>query len=141
LFRTITFVKSAAVVYVNDLNRMEAFYRACFRMDMIDGAADYCVIESELTTLSLVTVPEHVAANLVLSVPPVRREGVPIKLVFTVPSIDAIRPLVAELGGVLDPPETRWEFRGTLHCDGVDPEGNVLQLVQAVTPGIPETDL
>ena len=123
-------VKSAAVLYVKDLLRMRPFYRACFQMVVVDDGQDYCVLESESLTLSLVTVPERLAAAIVLSVPPSRREGVPIKLAFAVDSIEALRPLLTELGGVVDPATSQWEFRGGIHCDGVDPEGNVLQLVQ-----------
>jgi hypothetical protein len=109
---------------------MRAAYRACFLMDVVDEAPDYCVLESEQWTLSLVSVSERVAATLVLAVPPRRREGVPIKLAFVTNTIEGLRPTIAEFGGVLDASETQWEFRGRIHGDGVDPEGNVLQLVQ-----------
>jgi predicted enzyme related to lactoylglutathione lyase len=133
-------VKSAAVLYVQHLGRMRSFYRACFQMDVVDHAHDYSVLESERLTLSLVTVPERVAGAIVLSVPPSRREEVPIKLAFAVDSIEVLRPVFAELGGVVDPATTQWEFRGRTHCDAVDPEGNVIQLVQPVTHALSQTD-
>jgi predicted enzyme related to lactoylglutathione lyase len=129
-------VKSAAVLYVKDLRRMRSFYRACFQMDVVDDAHDYSVLESEPLTLSLVTVPERTAGAIVLSVPPSRREDVPIKLAFAVDSIEVLRPLFAEFGGVVDSATTQWEFRGGIHCDAVDPEGNVIQLVQPITQAI-----
>ena len=112
---------------------MRPFYRTCFKMDVADDAADYCVLESESLTLSLVVVPERVAATIAVSVPPARRDRVPVKLAFPVESIEALRPLVAELGGLVDPASTRWEFRGSILCDGIDPEGNVIQLSEPVT--------
>jgi predicted enzyme related to lactoylglutathione lyase len=133
-------VKSAAVLYVRDLHPMRSFYRACFHMDIVDEAHESCVLESELLTLSLVTVPERVGETIVLTTPPTRREAVPIKLAFPVHDIEALRPLFAELGGVIDPATTRWEFRGRIHCDGVDPEGNVIQLVQNATRTDSEAD-
>jgi predicted enzyme related to lactoylglutathione lyase len=126
-------VKSAAVIYVKDLPRMRSFYGACFQMDVVDNAHDYSVLESESLTLSLVRMPERIAATILLSVPPARRESVPIKLGFGVDSIEALRPLLAELGGVVDPSSSQWEFRGGIHCDAIDPEGNVIQLVQALS--------
>ncbi|MBO0834022.1 MAG: glyoxalase/bleomycin resistance/dioxygenase family protein [Actinobacteria bacterium] len=99
-------------------------------MQVVDDARDYCVIESESLMLSLVKVPEQIAATIALSVPPERRSGVPIKLAFGVRSIDAVRPLLVEFGGVVDPATSQWEFRGGIHCDGVDPEGNVVQLIE-----------
>ena len=97
-------VKSAAVLYVKDLDRMQSFYRACFGMNTADCADDYCVLESGSLTLSLVTTPDRIAATIVLTEPPLRRENVPIKLAFAVDSIEAVRPLFVELGGLVDPP-------------------------------------
>lgn len=125
-------VKSAAVVYVKDLRRMASFYGTCFGMHLVDAADDYRVLDSEPLTLTLVRTPDPVAETIVMTVPPSRRENVPIKLGFAAVNIDALRPIFLELGGVVDPPETQWAFRGAIHCDGIDPEGNVLQLVQLI---------
>src|SRR5580658_6169016 len=133
-------MRSAAVLYVKHLGPMRSFYRACFEMAVIDDAPDYSVLESELLTLSLVAVSERIAAAIVLSVPASRREGVPIKLAFVVDSIEALRPVFAEQGGAVDPAATQWEFRGGIHCDAVDPEGNVIQLVQPIAQASSETD-
>jgi predicted enzyme related to lactoylglutathione lyase len=121
-----------AVIYVKHLDRMRSFYEGCFQMEAADVSEKYCVLESESFTLSLVRMPEQIAATIVVSVPPVRREEVPIKLALLVDSIDALRPLFAEFGGVVDSATSQWEFRGGIHCDGLDPEGNVLQLVELV---------
>lgn len=126
-------MNAAAVLYVKDLGRMQVFYRECFNMKTTAGAGDYCVLESQSLTLSLVVVPKRIGATIDVSVPPVRRERVPIKLAFAVESIEALRPLVAGLGGLVDPTTTQWEFRGARHCDGVDPEGNVIQLLEPIT--------
>ncbi len=134
-----TGMKSGAVIYVKDLVRMRSFYEACFQLEVADDAHDYCVLESESLTLSLVRVPERIAATIAVSVPPSRREGVPIKLAFGVDSIDVLRTLLAEFGGVVDPVTSQWEFGGGIHCDGVDPEGNVLQLVQVTTQVMTQT--
>lgn len=123
-------MKSGAVVDVKDLHRMRLFYMAVFRMVAVDESADYCVLESAALTMSLVAAPDRRAAGITLSDPPSRRESVPIKLAFGVDSIDDLRPVLAELGGARRPPQTQWSFAGGIHCDGVDPEGNVLQLVQ-----------
>ncbi len=126
-------VKSAAVLYVRDLGRMESFYRACFGMDVVDQATDYTVLESEPLTLSLVQAPEEFTRSTGVSVPPRRRDQVPIKLAFGVGSIDDLRPRIAESGGAVDPVTSQWEFRGGIHCDAVDPEGNIVQLVEPVS--------
>ena len=124
---------AAAVLYVADLERMCSFYRECFALQATDTAADHCVLESETWTLSLVVVPDSVAATLDLSVPPARRTTVPIKLAFPVSSIRDLRPVVLDFGGQVDPSSAEWEYRGFRHCDGVDPEGNVIELREPLT--------
>jgi predicted enzyme related to lactoylglutathione lyase len=133
-------VKSAVVLYVKDLRRMRYFYQAAFSMVVVDQADDCCVLESEVLTMSLVAAPERISAGITLSDPPSRRENVPIKLAFGVDSLEDLRPVLAELGGGVDPLQTQWSFRGGIHCDGVDPEGNVLQLVQPISRVISATD-
>jgi predicted enzyme related to lactoylglutathione lyase len=123
-------VKAAAVLYVTHLDRMSAFYQQCFGFEAADGADDFCILESDGWTLSLVVVPDEIAATIHLSVPPRRRDGTPIKLAFEVGTIDDLRSVVHQLGGQVDPGATEWDFRGVRHCDGVDPEGNVIQLLQ-----------
>jgi predicted enzyme related to lactoylglutathione lyase len=107
---------------------MCSFYHECFGLEVAETAEDYCVLESDAWTLSLVVVPEAVAATFRTSVPPARREETPVKLAFDVPSIEGLRPVMARLGGQVDSGETQWEFRSLRHCDCLDPEGNVVQL-------------
>jgi predicted enzyme related to lactoylglutathione lyase len=133
-------VKSGAVLYIKDRLRMRSFYEGCFVMRVVDDTDDYCVLESEVLTLSLVVVPGDVGATIVLSTPPAPRVNVPIKLVFPVDRIEHSRIRLAELGGLVEPATSEWEFRGRVHCDGLDPEGNVLQLVQEIAEPLSETD-
>lgn len=114
--------RAAAVLYVADLARMRAFYENCLSFTAVDGGDDFCVLESAAWTLTMVASPAARAAA-----PSARRENTPIKLVFTVDTLEPLRPVIETLGGTLDQAATAWEFRGVLHCDGTDPEGNVLQ--------------
>ncbi len=50
-----------------------------------------------------------------------------------VDDVEAVRPVVARLGGGLAAPDAAWSWRGQLHLDGWDPEGNVFQLRQPLT--------
>ena len=74
--------------------------------------------------------PAAVAATIDLTTPPIRRAATPVKLGFAVASIDALVPIVAELGGAVDDPTTAWEHAGIVHRDAVDPEGNVIELLE-----------
>jgi hypothetical protein len=57
----------------------------------------------------------------------VRRSSAAFKPVFFVPSITSLRTIAAAHGGVVEPVEHEWRFSGATVCDGVDPEGNVIQ--------------
>jgi len=112
---------------------MTAFYQRSFGLTVVDEIpGDYCVLESEAWSLALVQISEMLAAKIRLSVPPARREGAPIKLAFEVSSIEQSRSTIVGLGGEVDRASTQWVFRGFVHCDGVDPEGNVVQLKERV---------
>ena len=129
---------AAAVLYVKDLRRMRDFYESCFEMSALASEAegeDFCVLESDEWELSLVSVPKAVAATLIVTDPPRRREDSPVKLVFSVASIEALRSKVVEAGGQLDPNESAWQFRGSRHLDCLDPEGNVVQLRERLSGG------
>jgi predicted enzyme related to lactoylglutathione lyase len=123
-------VRAEAVVYVKDLERMRCFYEGCLGLAVEDGAEDYAVLESEAWRLSLVVVPPSVAATIQLSVPARRRETAAIKLGFQVARIEDLRSPAAVLGGQIDPASTQWDFLGFRRCDAIDPEGNVIQLLE-----------
>jgi predicted enzyme related to lactoylglutathione lyase len=117
------------------LDRTSAFYQECFAFEVVDSAAgDYKVLESQAWTLSLVQVPADIAQSIVVSDPPLRRDGTPIKLAFDVNSLTAHRAMIVSSGGRID--ESEWVFRGYRHCDFVDPEGNIGQLRESVQAGI-----
>jgi predicted enzyme related to lactoylglutathione lyase len=123
-------VQACAVIYVRHLDSMRSFYRECFGLEPAETAEDYSVLESAAWVLSLVVIPDTIASAFPEEFPPSRREETPIKLAFQVQDIEILRPVMAALGGRLDPADTQWNFRGRRHCDGVDPEGNVLQITE-----------
>jgi predicted enzyme related to lactoylglutathione lyase len=122
-------VSAAAIVYVSRLPAMRRFYAECFGLAATESSDEYCVLESGDWSVSLVLVPAAVAATIELSAPAVARAGTPIKLAFEVADIEALRPLIAKLGGQLNPAETTWAFQDRRRCDCLDPEGNVVQLL------------
>ena len=128
--RTLALVRAEAVVYVKDLGRMRAFYEHCLGLEVGNAAEDHVVLESDVWRLSLVVVPPSIGVAIELSVPARRRESAAIKLAFQVPRIDDLRSPAAALGGQLDPTSTQWDFRGFRRCDAIDPEGNVIQLLE-----------
>jgi catechol-2,3-dioxygenase len=122
-------MRATAVVYVGDLARMRTFYERCLGLVVADTGDGYCRLQSRQWLLTLVQSDDALPTTS----PAPRRSHIPIKLAFEVQSISAIRTLAAELGGQVDPSE--WNFRGEIHCDAVDLEGNVIQLIEAATNG------
>jgi catechol 2,3-dioxygenase-like lactoylglutathione lyase family enzyme len=117
-----------AVIYVKDLDRMRAFYQGVCGLSVLQSTGDFIVLEGSGSTLTLVTMPAQIADSFEITNPPERREDTPIKLIFAVDSIEHGRSAALDLGGAIGPIDNEWEFRGRTVCDGMDPEGNVIQL-------------
>lgn len=122
---------ASAAIYVKDLPSMRAFYERCFALSPLHADDRICILASSDWELWLVRVADHLAGAVVTDGPPLRRDDSPIKLVFDVADLDQVGSLVVAAGGQLDPADAIWEFRGRLHRDCLDPEGNVVQLRQA----------
>jgi catechol 2,3-dioxygenase-like lactoylglutathione lyase family enzyme len=115
------------VVYVADLERMTAFYADVLGLEVVEhDPGDFATLESGQVTLSLVRMPDAWAAEV--SGTTERREDVALKMSFPVESIGDAREAAAAAGGIVDDPDTEWEFRGLVVCHGQDPEGNVISL-------------
>ncbi|MEP7026864.1 MAG: hypothetical protein ABJB47_24255, partial [Actinomycetota bacterium] len=80
------------------------------------SAGEFCVLVSGGWELSLVCVPAAIAATIVITDPPQRREDTPVKLAFEVASVEGLRPVVTGARGHADPAGSAREFRG--RCSG-----------------------
>ena len=119
-----------AVLYVKALDPMLAFYTRCVGLDARAVAERHATLTSEHWSLSLVVADDAVTRTITLETPPRRRTNVPVKLAFEVESISQARSLLAQLGGRADPSDTEWDFDGFRRVDALDPEGNVITLLQ-----------
>lgn len=117
-----------AVIYVVDLERCLAFYSQVLGLVLRARSDGSCIVDGQGLTLNLVQVPEAIAREIDLREPPERRQETPIKLVFAVADITSVRASAPAWGGSIDPVEAQWPWLGSVRCDGVDPEGNVLQV-------------
>ena len=119
---------AGAVVYAKDIHRLARFYAAVADLEVMHEVDDHIVLESESYELVIVAIPADIAANIVIATPPVKRENTAFKIVFAVSSLSDARETAKLNGGALHPPAKEWSFQGLRTCDGVDPEGNVIQL-------------
>jgi len=123
---------AGAIVYAKDVARLARFYAAVADLEIVHEVADHSVLESETHELVIVAIPAVTAARIVIATPPVRRENTAFKLSFAVASLAQARVAAGAAGGELNPPEKEWDFQGMRVCDGCDPEGNMIQLREAL---------
>lgn len=120
--------QAGAIVYAKDLDRLARFYAEVANLTIVHRVDDHVVLESDCFELVIVAIPAAIAARIVISSPPERREATAMKLAFPVPDIAAARVAAAAAGGAVDAVAKEWSFQGLRVCDGMDSEGNVIQL-------------
>lgn len=119
-------------VYAKDARRLAGFYAELLELVAVEEGASFVVLAAAGIELAIVQAPPELADSIDLVDPPVLREDTPIKLSFLVEDLEGSRPIVERLGGGLAASDAAWSWRGHLHLDGWDPEGNVVQLRQAL---------
>jgi predicted enzyme related to lactoylglutathione lyase len=122
--------RAGVFVYAKDLPRLAAFYAAVLGMRQAHADDDIAILASPDLQLLVHRIPAHIAADIRIETPPVRREDCAIKFFATVPSLDDAGTTAAALGGQLF--DERWEGPGFIVCNAMDPEGNVFQIRELV---------
>ena len=117
-----------AILFVKDFPRMRESYKDMLQVGPVNtewvdvwarfdlGGADF----------ALHAIPEEYARGIQISSPPQAREQNPVKLVFLVKDVSSERARLEAMGAAML--QRPWQGENDA-CDGVDPEGNVFQLV------------
>ena len=124
--------RASATLYAVDVPRVAAFYVAVLGMKRHPAEDGFCTLHSAVLELHVIAVPAAIAATITLTEPPQLREDTPIKLGFAVRSIAAARGAAPAYGGAVEAVEREWEWEGVRRCDGHDPEGNVVALLERI---------
>ena len=119
-----------AAVYAKDARRLAGFYLEVLALSRVEEGSTFVLLGSERFELVIVQAPDAVAASIEITEPPEVRIDMPMKLSFSVPNIESLRPTILRLGGGLKSWDAAWSWRSAKHLDGWDPEGNVFQLRQ-----------
>ena len=119
--------RTGAVLFAKDLNRVATFYSVVLGLTEANHADDHIVLESPGFQLVVHRLTGGGSPAGDITSPPARRATAAFKPVFFVPSIARLREVAETHGGVLEPPDQEWSFNGVTVCDGLDPEGNVIQ--------------
>jgi catechol 2,3-dioxygenase-like lactoylglutathione lyase family enzyme len=129
------------VIYAANLDRLRAFYRATLGLHDTTGDASHVVLEAhQFQVVLLRGDPPSDPGPIVTDRPAERRSAVAIKPVFVVASLAPARAAAARTGGVINPERHEWRFGAYRACDGVDPEGNVIQLREWIPEAPSEAD-
>jgi predicted enzyme related to lactoylglutathione lyase len=118
--------RAGVFIYAKDLPRLAAFYVAVLDMREVHATGEMAILASPDLQLLVHRIPAHIAADIRIETPPVRREDCAIKFFATVPSLTDAGASAASLGGQLF--DERWEGPGFVVCNAMDPEGNVFQV-------------
>ncbi|MCM3904888.1 MAG: hypothetical protein ND866_24590 [Pyrinomonadaceae bacterium] len=115
------------MIFTKDFDRMTTFYRDALGLPQLPDKSSegWREFDAGGVALALHVIPDHIAKDIQITKPPTAREETPIKLVFEVPDIEVARTHLRNHGAVMSEPSA-WGS-----CDGVDPEGNVFQIVKA----------
>jgi predicted enzyme related to lactoylglutathione lyase len=119
--------RAGAVLYAKKMDQVAAFYSAVLAVEPTGCDDGHVVLESPAFQLVVRQIPSDLASTISIAAPPVRRAEAAVKLVFFVPSIARVRAVAEARGGLLNGPDKEWVFNGWTVCDGLDPEGNVVQ--------------
>jgi catechol 2,3-dioxygenase-like lactoylglutathione lyase family enzyme len=114
------------MIFAKDMSRMIAFYRDGLGLRFLEERSNegWAEFDAGGVLLALHAIPPEIARDLQITTPPKARESTPIKLVFASSDVVEARAHLAAHGAVM------FEPRSWGACDGLDPEGNVFQIVE-----------
>jgi fructokinase len=124
--------RAMAVLYAKNIATLQAFYTGALALAVEHAESDHVLLASRGFQLVILQVPDAIGSTITIADPPRRRSETPIKLVFEVASLAAVRELAPRFGGAFNPKQREWTYRGQRVCDGQDPEGNVIQCREKV---------
>jgi catechol 2,3-dioxygenase-like lactoylglutathione lyase family enzyme len=119
--------RTGAVLFAKSPDRVAAFYSVVLGLNEAGRDDDHILLESPGFQLVVHRLTDKGSDAREITVPPTRRATAAFKPVFFVPSISRLRGVVEEHGGVMEPADREWSYNGVTVCDGLDPEGNVIQ--------------
>lgn len=117
--------RPGVVIFTGDKDRLTGFYRAVTRLSVREQDDTVSVLTSEEFELVIHALPDEPPGD-----PSAVRRDVYVKPFFPVVSLAEARETAPSLGGSLRPAAEEWKARGFTACEGVDPDGNVIQFRQ-----------
>jgi catechol 2,3-dioxygenase-like lactoylglutathione lyase family enzyme len=113
------------MIFVKDLPRMTSFYGDILGLERLEETRTESWAEFEAgggVILALHRIPPPLADQIEIASTPRPREMNPVKLIFEVEDLESERRRLEHLGVTII--ERPWGA-----CDGIDPEGNIFQVI------------
>ncbi len=120
-------VPAMLIVYAKDIAKVAAFYQRTLRLSVIEAEPRFVVVGDAHREIAVVRMPEARARDTQVSVPPQVRESMALKFSFLVDDLARVQREAVAAGGGTKRVTAAWSWRGQIHLDGYDPEGNVVQ--------------
>jgi predicted enzyme related to lactoylglutathione lyase len=121
----------SAVLFAKDLTRVATFYSQALQMRCTTRDEQHWRLDCHGFELIVHQIPRHMADEIEISIPPIRREDGAIRLNFPLRDIDASRRVASSLGGQIDEAPPAWANPSDSVFLGYDPEGNVFKVSKA----------
>ncbi len=115
-------------LYAKDLGRLVAFYESILAMSRLHASEDMVVLQCQHVQFIVHRIPAHIATEIEVASAPVLREESAMNFFFTISSIEGVRQVAAELGGMIL--DTIHQGPGFHVCNACDPEGNIFEVRQ-----------
>jgi hypothetical protein len=126
-------VQTAIAIYSSNMKILGKFYEEALDLKVIETGQGYiCLGKSgiEVNIMEMNGKPgETIEGDKEFRI----RTETPIKCSFMVSSFDQVKKAIIKYGGTIKDEVEAWEWRGTKHLDGCDPEGNVVQYRIAIS--------
>jgi hypothetical protein len=118
------------VVYAKSKGRVSLFYERTLELSAVEATSSHTLLRGRGIEIVIHAIPRKYAAHIKVEKPPQLREDTPLKPVFFVKNLEAVRTAARDTGGALKPMTAAWRYNGSIVLDGNDPEGNVVQFRQ-----------
>jgi len=119
-------------IYSSNIINLGAFYKAALNLQEIEKSDDYICLARNGIKINIIKMNSKSGKDIKPEEYLHIREDTSIKCSFLVESFEQVIKANERFGGKLKDVKNAWEWRGELHLDGYDPEGNVVQFRKVI---------
>lgn len=120
-------VKTAIAMYSSNISSLAKFYEEALDLNVVESGDGYICLENSGIEVNILQMNRKEAKKIHVEQKFTIREETPIKCSFLVSTFDQVYKAITKYGGSIKSEVEAWDWRGTIHLDGYDPEGNVVQ--------------